>query len=390
MAAKHKLTARYITSAPIGKHGDGGGLWLIKRPDGGHQWVFKYTLNGKRKEMGLGGSTVSLKTARTLASEYQTLAKTGTDPKLHRDNLITKSNLDSTTLAKLTYETFEAKKPSLKGDGKNGRWLSPLTNHLLPKLGKQPISSITQHHIRDTLKPIWHTQHPTAVKVLSRLNIVFRHAAANDINVDLQAIEKAKLLLGMTAHTVEHIPSLPWIDTPKFYQSLDENRPTHLALKMTILTGSRSSPIRFMNIDQITNNCWLIQGDEMKGIKGRTNDFRIPLCDEALRIIELALLHERNGFLFVGPRGKPISDTSMEQIMKRRDMVERPHGFRSTFKSWAIDNDKASLDLIEACLGHVYESKVAQAYTRTDRFEQRLNLHRKWAEFLNTVRRQLG
>jgi hypothetical protein len=51
----HKLTAIAIKALPPGKHEDGGGLRLVKRPDGGGQWVFRYTCHGRRREMGLGG-----------------------------------------------------------------------------------------------------------------------------------------------------------------------------------------------------------------------------------------------------------------------------------------------------------------------------------------------
>ena len=36
-----------------GMHGDGGGLWLQVTPNG-RIWIFRYTLNGRAREMGLG------------------------------------------------------------------------------------------------------------------------------------------------------------------------------------------------------------------------------------------------------------------------------------------------------------------------------------------------
>ena len=35
MRAKNRLTSSFIKTAPVGKHCDDGGLWLIKRDDGG-------------------------------------------------------------------------------------------------------------------------------------------------------------------------------------------------------------------------------------------------------------------------------------------------------------------------------------------------------------------
>lgn len=54
MRALNRLSVKGITAAKQGKYADGGGLWLIKRPDGGAQWVMRVTVNGRRREMGLG------------------------------------------------------------------------------------------------------------------------------------------------------------------------------------------------------------------------------------------------------------------------------------------------------------------------------------------------
>ena len=81
MTQLHRLSSAFVKSAPHGKHSDGQGLWLIKRPDGGAQWMLRISLGGKRREMGLGGANdVSLKEARELASEFRKLAKQGIDP----------------------------------------------------------------------------------------------------------------------------------------------------------------------------------------------------------------------------------------------------------------------------------------------------------------------
>ena len=55
---------------------------------------------------------------------------------------------------------------------------SPLTLHVLPKLGKVPVTDLDQRDIRDTLAPIWHTKADTARKAMNRLALVLKHAAA--------------------------------------------------------------------------------------------------------------------------------------------------------------------------------------------------------------------
>ncbi len=55
MRATNRLSSAGIKTAAAGKHCDGGGLWLVKRDDGGAQWVLRTTVYGRRREMGLGG-----------------------------------------------------------------------------------------------------------------------------------------------------------------------------------------------------------------------------------------------------------------------------------------------------------------------------------------------
>jgi hypothetical protein len=246
------LTALFIKSAPPGKHEDGDGLRMIKREGGGGQWVFRYTLYGRRREMGLGGlKALSLKDARELASGYRTLVAKGKDPIEHRRKQRRDAMRNLHLLKDIAMDAFESRKADLKGDGAAGRWYSPLEHHVLPKLGQMPVAEITQSDIRDALMPIWHLKAATATKAANRLKIVLDHAAALGLDVDLQAVAKAKQLLGRQRHQVTSIPSMPWVGVPDFYASLREPTITHLALRLLILTGLRSAPVRFARLDEI-------------------------------------------------------------------------------------------------------------------------------------------
>lgn len=127
------------------------------------------------------------------------------------------------------------------------------------------------------LVPIWHSKADTAKKALNRLGICLKHAAALGLDVDLQATEKAKALLGKQRHKVQNVPSLPWADVPELYASLADGSITHLALRLLILTGVRSAPLRFLRLEQINGDVWIIPGEGMKGRRDTTPDFRVPL-----------------------------------------------------------------------------------------------------------------
>ncbi len=381
MRATNRLSSQFLKSAPVGKHCDGAGLWLVKRDDGGAQWVQRVTVHGRRREMGLGGyPALGLANARKLSERWRNVASAGRDPVKEREAEERAARREDITLAILTADAFESRKAELKGDGKAGRWLSPLNIHVLPKLGRVPVTDLDQRDIRDTLAPIWHIKADTARKALNRLSIVMKHAAALGLNVDLQATEKAKALLGRTRHVPKNIPAMAWADVPGFYASIEEPTLTHLALRLLILTGVRSSPLRNIRLDQIEGDVWTVPAEAMKGRKGATYDFRVPLPHEAQRIIDVARPHARNGFLFPNTRGGVISDMTLSRHMERRGLDARPHGFRTSLRTWLAEATDAPHEVAEGMLAHVVDGGVVRAYRRTDYLEQRRALADRWAD----------
>lgn len=383
MRARNRLPPSFLRKAPPGKYCDGAGLWLVVRDDGGAQWVLRVTVHGRRREMGLGGyPEIGLAAARDLAERWRAMAKQGRDPIKEREAEARAARREDISLAILTADAFEARKAELKGDGTAGRWLSPLTLHVLPKLGRVPVTDLDQRDIRDCLAPLWHTKAETARKALNRLSIVMKHAAALGLDVDLQATDKARALLGRSRHVAEKTPAMDWRDVPAFYASLDEPTITNLALRLLILTGagSRSWPLRHLRLDHIEGEVWTVPAEAMKGRKGATEAFRVPLSREALRVIDLARPHARGGFLFPSVRKGVISDATMSRHMERRGLEARPHGFRTSLRTWLAEATDAPHDVAEMMIAHVRHEKTVRAYKRTDFLEQRRVLAERWAD----------
>ncbi|MFU0504043.1 tyrosine-type recombinase/integrase [Pseudaminobacter sp. NGMCC 1.201702] len=382
MGVMNRLTVKGVASLPEGKHADGGGLWLYKRENGA-QWVLRFTIHGRRREMGLGSAThVSLKEARETASECRKVVRAGIDPIKQRERKRREAARNIHLLKDIAEDAFEARKAELKGDGKAGRWFTPIELHILPKLGKVPVADLDQKDIRDTLAPIWHTKAETARKALNRLAIVMRHAAALGLDVDLQATDKARALLGKSRHKPANIPAMPWKDVPAFYQSLSDGTVTHLALRLLILTGVRSGPLRHIHEDQIDGDVWTIPAAMMKGRRDATVDFRVPLSTEAVAVIEQARRHARSGHLFPSIRKGVISDMTMGMFMQRAKMEYRPHGFRSSLRDWIADTTDTPHEVAETVLGHIVGGAVERAYRRTDYLEQRRAVMKKWGAYV--------
>lgn len=377
---RNKLTAAEVKSLPSGLYGDGAGLWLKKQSANAGQWFVRISLFGTRREMGLGGiNKVSLKEARQMADDARRLARDGIDPVSAREVQRIEAKRDLRTFQDVALDAFEARKAELRGDGKAGRWLSPLEVHVFPRLGSRPIAKVNQIDLRDVLAPLWHTKADVARKALNRTSLTFKHAAALGLGVDLTVPEKTKALLGKSRHMARNIPAMNWRDVPAFYDSLSDPTITHLALRLTILTGLRSKPIRFAHESQFDGAVWTVPADLMKGREGKTEPFRVPLSGESLHVIELAKQQSRDGFLFPSVRKGVISDATMSRLMERRGLEARPHGFRSSLRVWLTEAADAPRDLSEMILGHKVGSDVERAYDRSDQLERRAVLLERWA-----------
>jgi hypothetical protein len=78
---ERKLKAITLRSLAAGMHSDGGGLWLQVTKSGARSWIFRFTLAGHAREMGLGPlHTVSLAEAREGALMCRKQLREGQDP----------------------------------------------------------------------------------------------------------------------------------------------------------------------------------------------------------------------------------------------------------------------------------------------------------------------
>jgi Arm DNA-binding domain len=81
-----RLTDVAVYRAKVGRHGDGGGLYLVVSDSGRKKWVLRYQIRGVRRDKGLGAyPDVSLKLARSIASYDRTLVARGIDPIVVRE-----------------------------------------------------------------------------------------------------------------------------------------------------------------------------------------------------------------------------------------------------------------------------------------------------------------
>lgn len=351
----------------------------MKRDDGGGKWIYRYTIRGKRREMGLGSIRfVPLKKARAEADRWREVVATGQDAIRCRDRERRDAETARPSLESVAKACFEARKADLKGDGMAGRWYSPLELHVMPKIGDLPIEEVSQNDLKDALSPIWHTKAETARKAMNRLTLVFKHGAAMGLPVDIQATGKAKALLGAQRRKSKHIPAMPWQDVPRFVRSLSDGGMIEQCLIFLVLTACRSGEVRAATWDEINlpEKIWIIPAERMKAQK----EHRVPLTPQATEILERVRPHRRENFVFPSQRRGCVSDMAMGMLMRRRGLEFRPHGFRSSFRDWCAEEMDVPREIAEACLAHTTGSEVERAYRRTDFLDRRRNLMDRWSQ----------
>src|SRR5574340_134677 len=82
------LTKDQIDNAKHGYTCDGEGLYLQVSKSGAKSWIYRYQLNGKRREMGLGSvKDVSAEEARALAKKARVSVFGGADPIVEREKI---------------------------------------------------------------------------------------------------------------------------------------------------------------------------------------------------------------------------------------------------------------------------------------------------------------
>ena len=380
----HKLTARDVSSAGIGKHGDGGGLWLRVRDNGSRAWVFRYTRNGCAREMGLGPvEDVSLKKARKMARDSRQLVREGKDPISVR-RLAMRSDIPTFKVAADRYAKAHAAKWTNEQHRKV--WRRQIEIHAEPKIGNLPVDEIEIHDVLRVLEPIWNDMNETASRIRGRIEKILDWATVQRFRDGRNPARwrgnlDALLPSPSDVQDVEHYRALAWSEVPAFMVMLRAREGIGArALEFTILTASRSGEVRGATWDEIDleDKLWTVPATRMKA--GR--EHRVPLSDQAVELLKKLQQFESTSMVFPSPRkGTMISDMTMTKVLRDMEVDAVPHGFRSSFRDWCAESTAYANEVAEMALAHSIPSAVEAAYRRGDLFEKRRKMMNDWGEF---------
>jgi integrase len=387
-----KLSAKQVENltAP-GTYDDGDGLRLVVKPRGSKSWVFRYQIQGKRRDMGLGSfPALSLKSARLTVAEHRRTMADGLDPMADRDTK--RKALHQQTAKQITFdlvanEYIKSHRTGWKNTKHAQQWENTLATYATPIIGYLSPADITTAHVLEILQPIWGEKTETASRVRNRIELVLDAAKARGLrdgenparwrgHLDKLLPKRSKV------QTRKHHPALPWPELPAFMSELASHEElTYKAIRLTILTACRTSEVlgaRWSEID-LTSRTWTIPAERMKAKK----EHRVPLSDEARKVLASLPCVDSNPFLFPGRReGRPLSNMSMLMGLRRmgRDDLTM-HGFRSTFRDWAAEHTHYPREVCEMALAHAVAQGAEAAYWRGDLFNKRRELMTEWAGY---------
>jgi integrase len=385
----NKLTPKGVETAPDGNHSDGGNLHLCVRDNGRlRSWIFRYTVNGRTREMGLGAlAAVPLKKAREERDRLRRLIDEGHDPlaesRANRDRQANKKSFVEVAEAVIALRT--AKWKGGTSSTSLAAWRRTLLIEAEP-LHNLPVDEITTTDVKRVVATKWAKGHCVEAKLaLNRLATTFAAAKANGWRTgDNPASWEIFVHLSPSRPQKDrHHPALAWKDAPAFMERLRTKASmAALALEFLILTGVRLNEAVQAQWDEIdfTRTIWTVPPARMK----RGQEHLVPLSTRAAAILNGLYEHRgRSRFIFSGARaGRPISDAAVKDMCRRlTDGEASPHGFRATLRSWCSDHG-VEFQVAENILAHSKQGVVA-AYDRSTMVERRRPVMQAWANFLD-------
>jgi integrase len=161
------------------------------------------------------------------------------------------------------------------------------------------------------------------------------------------------------------------------------------ALEFAILTCIRSYDVRDCRHDDIDSDAktWTIRAMSKTG-----HEHKVPMSAAALDVFDKAraMAKEIGGAVgrseYAFPNdvtGARLSENAMLALIDRMGFKDKAtaHGFRASFRTWALETTHFPWELCEMSLGHRVGSKVERAYQRGDGFQKRIAIMNAWANF---------
>jgi len=403
------LQVKHLTHP--GRHAVGGtpsGLSLNITDTGARSWIFRVTVRGNRRHIGLGSyPEVSLAEARGKALEMKRKISSGIDPVEERQIERSASALEQRQRINFEDAFNRYDEEKLQGELKNAKhvkqWRSTLSTYAFPTIGDKAVASITVEDILTVLRPIWTTKNETASRVRQRIEAVLDWSRVMGFREgenparwkgNLQQLLPSK----SKVKSENRHPAVALTEISDWFRLLrTRDGMAARALEFLTMTASRSGEVRgaLWNEIDFERGIWTVPAERMKA--GR--EHRVPLASHVVELLANLPRHLDCPFVFPSPKNEQMSDMTISAVMRRMQETEKkhgkmgyldprsrrpavPHGLRSSFRDWAAERTNYPREMAEIALAHNVGSDVERAYRRGDMVERRREMMEEWAQFL--------
>jgi integrase len=411
MAVLAKLNDKQVKQAlPAAKPyklTDGGGLYVLVKPDGAKYWRYNYSFQGKGKTLQFGVyPDMTLAAVREAHQAARAKVRSGSDPSHERKMARLGAKHEAGSTFREVGEAFwEAKRKAGRSVAYIDEVIAKLEKDVYPWIGSRRPDEITEPEIYDILQRVEQRAPETARRLRGFMGEIFRHAIRTG---------KAKLdpTLAMRGAIITraggHFAAIT--DPAQFAELLGRmmhygGDPVTVALMcLSPLVFQRPTELRAALWSEFDLDgkawgtpMWEIQPQrdpEAGGTKiGNTGweSHLVPLSRQAVAILRaLWPITGRTGLVFHSSRkpGNPISDGTVLGALRRMGYAGRmtTHGFRASARTLAAERLKVPNELLELQISHRVVDPLGRAYNRTTWLDERIEFMQKWADYLDRLR----
>jgi len=376
---------------------DGGGLYLLVKPNGTRAWRYDYKIHGARKTLALGVFPgVSVTEARTRLHEAKASIGRGIDPSMLKQVERTRMRIiregggdgvgsDSFEGIAREYAVMQKAKWT---EGHYQRFIRRLERNVFPYVGGQALAILSPVALLEVLRRVERRGSvDTAHRIRGYVGQIMRYGVATgrterDITVDLKGALSPRIVTHRASITdPEGIGRL--MRAIDQYESLN----VRCALQFCALTFARPGEVRGAEWPEIDTEAamWKIPAERMK----KARPHWVPLSRQALTVLEeIRPLSGAGRLIFPSLRGRdrPLSNNTLNAALRYMGYDKNTmtsHGFRSTASTRLNESGLWHHDVIELQLAHQVGDATRQAYNYAEHLPERRRMMQWWADYID-------
>lgn len=371
---------------------DGGGLFLLVKPNGTKLWRYKYRL-GKAENLFAVGQypETGLQQARELHASARKLVERGIHPAAQK-------RADRLVAAKSAADTFKAVAGEWV-DENRATWTpyylrqveTILDGYVFPEIGGLPVREVTAAQLLAIVKQVAKKGDsgkpaPTvAILIRQWCSAIFRYAAST-LRADTDPA--AALKGAIKRPPVKHKTALSKDDIHALLERIEAGTSTQevkIALRLLLLTFVRPGELRnaLWSEFDLDEGMWRIPPERMK----MRREHVVPLSSQAVELLrKLREVNTQLPQLFPNARDprRTMSITTLNRSLERLGYSGKfsAHGFRAT-ASTLLNEMGYRPDVIERQLAHQERNSVRRSYNHAQYLPERKAMMQEWADMLD-------